>query len=198
MAIGEVIRLAAHFTHLAGSVGMMVFWYEAVANVSDEDTLAELGAHLLGEILPRWAEVADADAQATHADVDVVNLNGTVDRNLGVVALSLDGDISGQVMPAGVAAMVQAYTNIPTSRGKKYLPYISEATVDEGYLNAGALTSLALFLLEYLLVLEFGLADSWRPGVLSRTLEEFVAFDGSGSVTDVPAYQRRRKPNVGS
>jgi hypothetical protein len=36
------------------------------------------------------------------------------------------------------------------------------------------------------------------PGVVSRVTQLFYEFTGSGYTTDIPAYQRRRKVNVGS
>jgi len=57
---------------------------------------------------------------------------------------------------------------------------------------------MALLLLEYLGDVPTAGTGVLIAGLASKTLNQFVPFLSAGLIEDTPAYQRRRKPNVGS
>jgi hypothetical protein len=93
---------------------------------------------------------------------------------------------------------MQADTAFPRTKGRKYVPGIPEGQVVDGLIIAGQLVNLALLLAEYVGVIPAGVTAVLTPGVISRVTETFRPFLAAGSITDIPAYQRRRKPNVGA
>lgn len=102
------------------------------------------------------------------------------------------------VLPAGVAAVVTAYTAINRVVGRKFFPGIAEASVTGGLWGVGLLADLALTAIEY--ISDFGIFPSlfvMHPGVYSTKVAGFVPFSLTALITNIPGYQRRRKTGVG-
>jgi hypothetical protein len=145
-----------------------------------------------------WDQLADADMLLYLLEVDVLTTGGLVERNIGEEIHADAGGVAGDVMPAAVSAFMQMDTERAKSFGRKYLPGISEALIQEGILMPAPLAVVLLLLIELTADIPIGIAGLLVPGVLSRVTTGFLEFTGSGYATDVPAYQRRRKPGVGS
>jgi len=176
-----------------------VFYYAVEdASMDDADVKDAFEDYFINTWADEWENVANTQCVLDYASLDVINPDGTIARTLGTFTIDVNGVGIGQVMPAAVSAFISANTAVPKIRGRKYLPGMDEGNVDAGKLNTGALTSLALLLIYYMATFDTGTATHFVPGVLSRSLQYFVAFDASGLVNDIPAYQRRRKPGVGS
>jgi hypothetical protein len=131
-------------------------------------------------------------------EVDVLNTDGTVKRNIGEELQAINGAQVGEVMPAAVSGFFQMDTERAKSYGRKYPPGLSEDLVLEGTVNAAGLGKLVLLLLAVTTDIDIGIAGLLVPGVLSRVTSTFQEFTGHGYATDIPAYQRRRKLHVGS
>lgn len=195
---GEIVRITAIHEISNSSQAQLVFTYEYNGvNANDSDVVDEIDGFFSNDWGPEWQSYASSDAELDRLDISVLNLDGTVNRVLPGVDLGLVGSNISPVLPPGVASLITAPTSLPKQRGKKYVPGTSEGRVDNGALNAAALgimTTLAGFYLQDIGILALG---DLQPGVLSRTLQQFVPLAGSAIVTNVLAYQRRRKPNVG-
>lgn len=100
-------------------------------------------------------------------------------------------------LPPGVAALINFTSDIARVTPRKYFGGITEVSNDsEGTWVAGLVTTMtntAAFLLA-VRVQAFG---DWLYGYESPKAASFV-FPTGGVVTDVPAYQRRRKQGRGS
>lgn len=99
------------------------------------------------------------------------------------------------MLPHGVAMLFSARLS-GTGRGaaKKFFPGFTEAAAETGTWQASVLTAMAPAVVDWSTV--FGNSDLWTPGAFSvakgfRTMFAAVA-------RSIPAYQRRRKPGVGS
>lgn len=195
----EIVRAVLSYTAPNTSVMQNVFYYQLqlgdLANDSMMDILEDYFTDVWGD---SWAVLAPTNATLESFSVDILNTDGTVDRNIGERDLSIPGTAGVSVSPAAVAGYFYASTTVPKARGSKYVPAISESVIDAGVFNATGITELSLMLIGYLADLVSGGSARLVPGVLSRPLEAFVEFTAQGLVNDVPAYQRRRKPNVGS
>jgi len=109
------------------------------------------------------------------------------------------GGSIGDPLPSGVAALVTVSTDVSRVMAKKYWPGFSETGQTAGLWVAGVLTAMA----------NSGLAWAWGyicthctdtslfPGVWSLKTGGFKLLTGAAEVSDVPAYQRRRKAGVG-
>lgn len=199
MDTGELVRGALSYTHPNGSVAQNVFiWRLITSDVTDQAAVDALDAWVTDDWGPDWAELANDACTLIQMDLDILNVDGTVDRNIGQEVYSIDGiRVTDADNPADSAYM-QATTIFAKVLGKKYVPFIDDSVTANGLLSPAALADLVLLFVQYILPLSPAGGGTLEAGVLSRTAQAFRAFNGGGSVTDVPAYQRRRKPNVGS
>lgn len=199
MIAGENLRVVAKYTAPNSSEILNVFYY-AYSGAGDTDAavLAECDTFFTDNWGLRWKNFASNDYRFTEIELDVLADDGTVTRNVGSAAIGLDGTLSVDMVPTGASALLTADTIFPKQRGRKFVPGLNENGVLDSLITPTSLALLVLLTVEYIAAITGTLNGQLTPGVLSRTLVDFVAFGSSGAVTDVPAYQRRRKPNVGS
>jgi len=198
---GDVLRHVIEYVIPNASTILNVFyWFVVDQPTGDIEVMLDLLDWTEEVWGPEWASIASSQADIINMAVDVIDpTNGTVIANVGSNAAAVAGTVADQVNPAAVSGYLKADTQFPKTRGSKYIPAIGEGVTESGIFNSSVVTGL-LDLLDIYLTEWEGLNAQcrFRPGVPSRSLAAWVAFEGGGSVTDVPAYQRRRKPNVGS
>jgi hypothetical protein len=197
--VNEIVRGVLSYAGPAASIAQNVFFWEVqTANCTPSTLLSELGEWFEDNWLTEWAAMADSNANAFLLELDVLNGDGTVNRNIGSYDLDVDGLVAGDQMPAAVAGYMQADSERTGSRGRKFVPFISADNAADGAWGAGTLANLADLLAMLVESVTINLLSDLVPGILSRVDESFYEFIGSGYATNIPAYQRRRKPNVGS
>lgn len=199
MNIGEILRATLFYTAPNASVAQNVFYFAlTAANATDTEATNALNNYFLNTWCPDWADLAPLGAFADYWQADVVNPNGTVDRNIATYSLDVEGAAAGEVLPAANAGYLLAYTAEPKQRGSKYLPFIAETATSNGQFITTSLANLGIMLAHYLADHPVTGGGVLQPGVASKTLNTFVPFLSTGLIDDQPAYQRRRKLNVGS
>ena len=197
--VNDVIRMVISYAAPEASVAMNVFYFICkVASIDDEDGFTDLEDHLVATWLSAWDNVAADSAEAFLIEGDVMNLDGTVDRQLASVGITKPGLSAGSVLPAGVSAFIQADSEDNKAKGRKYIPFFTELDIIDGDFNAALLVLLAQMFVDYVTTVDATGTTEFVPGVLSRPHETFYDFNGNGYIVSTPAYQRRRKPNVGS
>lgn len=197
--IGAIIRAAISFSAPNSSVAQNVFWFElAGATAAESDVVDDMSDGFVTTYLANWKLMAADTAEAFLLEIDEMNSDGTVLDQIGTDEISVFGDDAGHLLPSAVAAYMQADSVANKAKGKKYVPFLTENQSTESIWNSTTLTRLAALLINYLNPIGITGGGSMLPGVLSRPLAAFQLFTGSGYTTDTPAYQRRRKPNVGS
>lgn len=199
VAINDIVRVVISFSHDAASIAQNVFTFKMTVDAADdEDLLDDLETWCEVTWGGNWNTLSDSNAWMFLVEADVMLGTGFVDRNIGSRVLTLVGGNAGDMSPPGGAAYLQAETSRTKTLGKKYLPFLSEAVIDEGVINAAGLGAMLLAMGVYVDPVVLTVAGVLLPGVLSRVTETFQAFTGDGYFTDVVAYQRRRRPDVGS
>jgi len=197
--VGEIIRTTVRYSAPGASIQQNVFHHVlAVASTDDTDILAVLDNFITTDWGAQWQAIASDTCVLVDASVDVVTVLGTVVRAIGVFTPALVATTPGSVTSAAVAAYILLKTVFPKVRGIKYIPGIAEAIIQDGLINAAGLATMAFMLIEYATTLAAAGSSELVPGVPSKSKNAFVAFLDTGILQDVPAYQRRRKPNVGS
>lgn len=196
---GEIIRAVLSYSHPAGSIMQNVFTWELQdEDTSDVDMLAGIDTWVDDEWVPAW-EVAAADECVLFLlEVDVLNGDGTVKRNVGEEIHADPGLSDSEILPAANSGFFQMDSERAKSLGRKYTPGLGEGAVEDGVIVPAILAQIVLMFAAATLGVDVGITGVLVPGILSRVLESFLEFTGSGYSTDVPAYQRRRKPGVGS
>ena len=199
MIVGEILRVVHNFNVPNASAVQNVFWYELDSNaVVDATVLTGFDTYVTDVWAEAWAVAADQNVTLETIDLDVVNLDGTVKRNIGTATIAVAGDqVTSDSTPGVVSGYLRANTALPKVNGSKYIPGFTDGLLESGLWGTTATNVLLDLLLEWLTFISIGGGD-FIPGVLRRIAGAFEPFNVSGDVTDVPAYQRRRKPNVGS
>lgn len=194
----EILRVALHYAQPNAGDIMNVFHFQLDGVVGDdEEVLYDVAIWIDEEWGDTWKVLACSACELTSWECDIMNEDGTVNRNLGAGLLNTVGTVGGEVQAAASSGYLLVYTPIPKARGSKYVPGVPEASVANGKIDATGLSRLAALLLIYMLEWTGPLGLTLTPGVLSKTLGVFVQFSASGLVDDLPAYQRRRKAGVG-
>lgn len=197
--IGELVRVVLEFTAPGASNAQNVFIYKLEDQDVDEgDLISDVGTYFSGHYLADWQDLAAEAAQAINIYFDVLNNDGTVNRNIGQTALAVDGGEAFQVNSAAVSAFAYVPTTRIKSLLKKFVPFLAESVITDGTLTAGALATMVLLLLDLSDQIAISGGGNLQPGIRSTTDDTFYPTIGGGYITDIPAYQRRRKQNVGS
>lgn len=195
----ENLRVVCRYSAPNSSEMLCVHMYRYTgAGDTDADVLTACDTFFTSEWGPDWQQMASDDFSFDEIELDVLKDNGEVKRNIGSAAIGLSGTAASDMSPSGVCALLTADTALPKQRGRKYVPGLFEAGIVDGLITVAQVANLVLLVVEYLDTITGILAGTLTPGVLSKPLGDFKTFVSSGAVTDVPAYQRRRKPNVGS
>lgn len=101
-------------------------------------------------------------------------------------------------LPRGSAPLLQLWTTDPDVQGKKYLPAFCENTLVDGLYSGAIITDLLAFAADwYTPFVGGGTSATFTPGVWSVVNEVFRAGVDHIAASTIPAYQRRRKRNVG-
>jgi hypothetical protein len=196
VAQADVIRVDAIGT--MNSVNEMVNSYEFLkvdaGSVSDLEALddfieiIEAIYSLIAEIMNVIAVVQKIRARNVVTKV----LIGEADLNTPV-----EGTGANQALPWGACGLVTFPTLIPHVILKKFFGILDSGQITStGYLTGGCTTDLAS-VGAYLLLDNVQANGTWLYGFLSPKTGTFLA-PGEAIVTNVPAYQRRRRPGEGS
>lgn len=117
---------------------------------------------------------------------------------VGSQAWIWDPSGTGDQMPRGVAGLVRLWTEDPDVQGKKYIGGMTEGNCTDGLWITSAVTALLAFAADWYAPFTGGTSGAtWTPGIWSvKNLLIKLAVDHIATST-IPAYQRRRKRNVG-
>ena len=103
-----------------------------------------------------------------------------------------------EYLPRGVAALIRMWTTDPDVQGKKYIGGLTEAGLDDGLFGAGTITNLLAMAADwYTPFVGAASGATFTPGIWSVKNTVFKAGVDHIATSTIPAYQRRRKRNVG-
>lgn len=197
---GEILRVVASLLWTDGNVNQNV--YNAV---------------LTGGGSP-WADtdvVDDAEAWLDNMYANLVNsMSDEIDGNevlvykydaidddwdeVGSQSWTFDPTITQDQLPRGVAALVRLWSSDPDVQGKKYVPGLTEGSVTDGLFTASVITNLLAFAADWYNPFTGGTSGAtWTPGIWSVAGTVFKSGIDHIATSTIPAYQRRRKRNVG-
>jgi len=197
---GTVLRLVAGLLYPDNVVAQMVFHLVAtdlaggndeedvVADLREyaEDALVNLDNRLLAtitedEVVVYEYDSVDEDFDEIGRDQWTVTLTGT-----------------GELLPHGVAAVVNFNTTDPDVQGRKYVPGLVHGAMESTLWGSNVIADLALFGTAVSSPFtSTALGNEYQPAVWSPTNLNAFAMTGVGTVSGIPGYQRRRKPGVG-
>lgn len=199
VADNSILRVAAHFAVYGSSDAVNIFHVvmDSVGDVSEANVLADLRDY----VEDMYANLEGYYSSADGLDeLEAWVWNETLARwdSIGAVDGTWTGTQgSSSRLPVGVAPLIQASTTDAHARGRKYLIPMLETALEGGTWETAVLTALAAAAADWITTYIGNYAE-WAPGVWQEATEAFKQFSGTATVNSVPAYQRRRKPGVGS
>lgn len=197
---GDVLKIAYQAILPSGTYVQNVYYLEAQLAAPQAD------ASVLTAI-ETWLEDVYDDVRTSMKStitqdlcaVDKIAWDGSkwaVTDNLGYVLPSITYTLTDEMLPQMDAAFVLFHTDRPKSNGKKFLAGYTEAMQSDGYLIAGALTSLAAYAAEVLAGIFLGPLNDLVSGVPREAADVFLPF-ALAVATDLMMTQRRRRQGVG-
>lgn len=195
-----ILRMVAGFLWTDGNINQNVFNVKITGGggpFDDEDVIDDL---------VDWADNMYANMTAGMSD-EIDGNSITVYKydsvgqdwdEVGSDSWTFDPTSGGEQLPRGVAGLVRLWTTDPDVQGKKYIPGLTEASLTDGLFSPGLVVDfLALGADWYLPFVGATSGADFTPGVWSVVGELFVQGIDHIATSTIPAYQRRRKRNVG-
>lgn len=203
LAVNDVVRVSCRYSLETGQDHVNVYYWKCTTASTDSDLsiLGDIHSTLGGA----YANIAAFMTNlATPVDIkgDVVQFSGgllTLVRNMGTIPYSPSTVPSGtgDALPPGNAALVKFLTGIGKVYGRKFVGALIEAQQQNGVLSSGLITGLQTYASLINTVITLTTSGALTPGVMSKKLSDFVAYNGYEVASNM-AYQRRRRPGTGS
>jgi len=108
------------------------YWELQDSDESDTAVLDAIDDWIDNNWAPTWDNFSDSSCILFLNEVDVVNGDGTVARNIGEEIQSHPGAAAGEAASAAVSGFIQASTERAKSLGRKYIPGLSETFIADG------------------------------------------------------------------
>lgn len=186
LAIAEMAAL--------GQKLLNVFQFLATDDMSDSDATSDI-ATFLDDLYQNIDGFMDA--ALTFDQITLKNVTQAVDMGSTDWPTLTNGSNVGDLYPLGVAGLITLGTAKPGTRGRKFIPGLDASATVESLFSSSLTTALTAFGAGMVGGFVGGTSGLiWAPGVLDK-LGVFRPFTSS-IVTNLPAYQRRRKQGVGA
>lgn len=197
---GEILRIVASMIYGDGNINQNVFnavttgggapWTEEDIIDDASDWLDNMYTNVVNQVVTNLGgnEIIVYKYDSIDDDWDEVGSQSWV----------FDFTGAGDELPRPVACLVRLWTTDPDVQGKKYIPAHTEAVLTNGLWTAGAITNLLAFAADwYAPFVGAASGATFTPGIWSVVGGLFVAGVDHVATTTIPAYQRRRKRNIG-
>lgn len=197
---GTVLRIVANMLWTDGNVNQNIYnavmtgagapWDEQDVLDDMEDWLDNMYANFSAYCAP------DIDGNSVHVyEYDSVDDDWD---EIGVNDWTWSPTAGTTELPRGVAGLVRLWTTDPDVQGKKYVPGFVEGNLVDGLWSAGPIAALLAYGLDWATpFVGAATGGTITPGIWSVASTLFVAAVDHYATSTIPAYQRRRKRNVG-
>lgn len=201
LAVGDILKVVATLVYPAdGGINQNVFAVEIVGAggpFDDQDVLDDM-EDWLDNMYANLTTFLTDNIQGASVTVYVFDTVGLDFDEVGLNAWGFAPTQALEYLPRAVSALVLGRTTDPDKLGKKYIPGISEAHNSDGLFIATLVVAMLAYAADW--VTPFvGAASgaSFQPGVWSPTDLAIYHLIDTIVANLIPAYQRRRKRNVG-
>lgn len=197
---GDVLRIVASMLWTDGNVNQNVYnavvtggggpWDDSDIVDDAEAWLDNLYANLTtacsdeidgNEVLVYKYDVGDDDWDEVGSQSWTWNPSGATDQ-----------------LPRGVAGLARLWTTDPDVQGKKFLPAFVEGNILDGLFDANVVIDILALAADWYLPFAGAVSGAgWTPGIWSIVAKALLEGVDHISASAIPAYQRRRKRNVG-
>lgn len=200
ISTGDILRIVASFLWTDGNINQNVF--NAVVTGGggpwDDSDIADDAAAWLTNMYGNLTTVVSDELDGNSVTVYKYD---AIDDDWDEVfsqAWTWNPSHVGDQLPRGTAGLVNLWTTDPDVQGKKYLPGFTEGNLTDGLYDAGLITQMLAFGADWLAPFVGGTSGAtWTPGIWSVVGTVFKLAVDHIATSTIPAYQRRRKRNVG-
>lgn len=197
---GEILRVVASMLWTDGNINQNVFNCQVGGGTppfDEEDVLDDC----LDWLDNMYANLTSATSDELDGNEVIVYKYDSVHDDwdeVGSQAFTWNPTGAEDQLPRGVAGLVRLWTEDPDVQGKKYLPGTIESNLNDGLYSSSLLTLFLAFAADWLTPF-VGTASgaTFTPGVWSVVGKLIEAGIDHVATSAIPAYQRRRKRNVG-
>lgn len=197
---GDIVRVVASCLWTDGNINQNVFnalLSGAGSPWSDADIADDAEAWLDNMYANLTTHVSD-ELDGNEVIVYKYDVVGDDWDEVASQAFTWDPSSASDQLPRGAGPLVLLWTEDPDVQGKKYIPGTTEAGLVDGLFSAGVLISLLAFGADWYTPFTGGTSGAtWNPGVWSVAQTAFKTGVDHLAANAIPAYQRRRKRNVG-
>lgn len=197
---GDILRVVASLAYIDGEINQNVYNaiisggagpYDAADIVDDAVDWAEtMYANMV-------TELTDA-IDGTQVQVYVYDPVGDDWDEVGSDTWSFLPTDATEQLPRGNACLLVARTTDPDVSGKKYIPGLAEGSIGTGLLNAPFVATAVSLGIDWLTEFVGAVSGAtWTPGIWSVKNSDLYVMSGTLIVSNIVAYQRRRKRGVG-
>lgn len=164
----------------------------------DDADVLEDALDWVGTMYPRIAGGMHPDLTGSHVTVYKFDPVGEDWDEVGQINWTNIPNGVGDPLPRGVAGLINAKSVDPDVSGKKYMPGTMESRLTDGLWIATYLTNLGVLAGDWSGDFSgFTTGADWEPSIWSVLAKTLYHMTGTAIVPTIPAYQRRRKNNVG-
>jgi hypothetical protein len=197
---GDVLRVVAQFLWTDGNVNQNVFnalLSGAGSPWSDSDIADDAEAWMDNMYLNLTSQTSD-ELDGNEVIVYKYDAIGIDWDEVASQAFTWNPTSTSDQLPRGTAPLVRLWTIDPDVQGKKYIPGQTEDGIIDGLYVSSLLIDLLAFAADWYLPFTGAVSGAtWNPGVWSVVQAAFKTGVNHIAASAIPAYQRRRKRNVG-
>lgn len=200
--VGDTIRVVAKMRDGSNSlIENRYFWRHTGAATADSDQVLDDLENALSTSYEYVDGYMPDTLEPVEIVVDLVQFSGgkiVTIQPVGTIAWTTwtGGESAAEIMPEGIAAVVNFPTGVPRTQGRKFIGPLTEAANTNGRVTGGLLLDLINYAATFLLGWTFDSQD-FTTGLMSKHTLGLIPF--TAFVIPSPlGYQRRRKPGVGA
>lgn len=200
ITVGDVLRVVATMAWTDGNLAQNVF--NAVITGSggpyDDADIVDDAVAWMDDVYANLVGNLSDDCDGSQIQVYLYDDADLDWDEVGTDPWSFDPTSTGEQLPRGVAALINARTTNPDVSGKKYVPAVVENAITDGLWNASFITALGLFAADWYTAFVGSVSTAaWTPAIWSPTIGGPLVMSGAVVVPTIAAYQRRRKRGIG-
>lgn len=196
---GQILKIAQEINMPDSVIAINIFYLNAdfVAPQTDDDVVLACESYIEGLFANVSGQVTDL---IDLGDMAVYVYNSVLDQwdNIGSETPAVTFTNATDMLPHGVCGMVRAYSVNTRSIARKYLAGFCEDQQENGTWLAAAITAMANFGNSWTTRETISVDNDLEPAVFSQALRTGYRLTGVEVVLSEPAYQRRRRPGVGT
>lgn len=200
VALNDTLKVVASLIWTDGEINQNVFACKVTSGAgphADQDVADDMLDWVENMYLNYATRLSD-EIDGSQVQVYKWDAVGTDWDEVATNAWTFNPSATGSQEPRGVAGLITMQTTDPDVQGKKYIPGFTATSLVDGLFSSGALIDALAFGADwYTPFVGATSGATFTPGVWSVVNSLIYLMVNSFAASGIPAYQRRRKNNIG-